>query len=459
MAITVAVLMCLATGGLAGNEPLEAWKAGIATVVITPEQPMWMAGYASRTKPSEGKIHDLYAKALALEDGQGTRLVIVAVDLIGFPREFRDRMEKEVGARYKLPPEGLLLNASHTHSGPELRAWRATQMWDLPPEQIELSKQYSETLRGKLVELVGQALADLTPARLSYVYARTGFAMNRRLQGAKGYSIAPNVDGPVDHEVPVLQVLSADGKKRRALMFGYACHNTTLSDYEFCGDYAGFAWRYVEEAHPGTTAFFITGCGADQNPTPRRTLEWAQQHGRALSNAVEAALLARPRPVRGPLKVALEEAMLELERPPSVEDLKKQASSTTASLYERRHAEELLAELEKTGRVSSTYPYLVHVARFGDDLTMVGLAGEVVVDYSLRLKKELAGPAVWVAGYTNEVSGYVPSRRVLEEGGYEARGAIVYYSTIPLPFTSSIETLIVDKVHELVRRTRTAASQ
>ncbi len=462
MAKIAVVLACLAaveSVTIAADQSQGEWKVGIATVVITPEKPMWMAGYASRTKPSEGKIHDLNAKALALEDAAGTRLVIVAADLIGFPREFRDRMEKEVGERYQLRPESLLLNASHTHSGPELRAWRATQLWDLPPEQIELSKQYSESLRGKLVELVGRALEDLAPARLSYLHARAGFAMNRRLQGDKGYSISPNADGPVDHDVPVLQVTSPDGKKTWALMFGYACHNTTLSDYEFCGDYAGFAQRYVEEAHPGTTAFFIIGCGADQNPTPRRTIEWAQQHGRALSNAVEAALLARPRPVQGPLKVALGEATLELERPPSVADLKKQASSTSGTLYERRHAEELLAELEKTGRVSNTYPYLVHVAQFGHDLTMVGLAGEVVVDYSLRLKKELAGPVVWVAGYCNEVFGYVPSQRVLEEGGYEARGAVVYYSTIPLPFAPSVEKLIVGKVHELTQKVRTMTSQ
>jgi len=433
------------------GEPVGTWKAGVATVAITPEQSMWMAGYAARNKPSEGKVHELNAKALALEDAAGTRLVIVAADLIGFPREFRDAVEKEVGRQYKLPPAGLLLNASHTHSGPELRAWRATQLWDLPPEQIELSKQYAETLRGKIVELVGRALADLSPAQLSYVHARAGFAMNRRLQTGNGYGIAPNADGPVDHDVPVLQVLHPDGKMR-ALVFGYACHNTTLSDYEFCGDYAGFAYRYVEEAHPGVTALFIIGCGADQNPTPRRTMEWARQHGRALANAVEAALVSRPRPVRGPLSVALGEVALELEKPPSTEDLKKQAAS--GDKYASRHAQELLDELEKTGRLDSTYPYLVHVAQFGEDLTLVGLAGEVVVDYSLRLKKELAGPVVWVAGYCNEVFGYVPSRRVSEEGGYEARGAVVYYSTSPLPFAPSVETLIVGKVNELVGQVR-----
>jgi len=464
------------------------WKAGLARVVITPEHSMWMAGYAARTKPSEGKVHDLYAKALALEacpepgrgnaqarpeqSRRGTRLVIVTADLIGFPREFRDQMEKDVSQRFGLRPQGLLLNASHTHSGPELRTWRATQTFDLPDEQIELSKQYTETLAGKLVELVGRAIEDLTPAQLSYMHARAGFAMNRRLETERGYTIAPNADGPVDHDVPVLRVDGPDGKLR-ALLFGYACHNTTLDFYQFCGDYAGFAQQYLEEAHPGVAAMFMIGCGGDQNPVPRRTLEWAQQHGRELANGVEAALLTRPRPVRGPLRLALEEVTLELTEPPSRKQLSQQAQSTDK--YARWHAEDMLRELKEKGRICTTYPYLVQVAQFGDDLTMIGLAGEVVVDYSLRLKADsrpclrrgslpprkrgvtpaqagVTGPAVWVAGYCNDVFGYVPSERVLREGGYEARGAILYYGTIATPFAPSVENLIVGKVHELVER-------
>jgi len=445
--LILAVRVCAAAGA---NEAAMPWKAGIATVVITPEQPMWMAGYAARNKPSEGKVHDLHAKALALEDAEGARLVLVTADLIGFPREFRDHMEKQAGQRYKLAPASLLLNPSHTHSGPELRAWRASQGWDLPAEQIELGKQYAETLLGKMVDLVGQALNDLKPAQLSYMHARAGFAMNRRSATASGYSIAPNSDGPVDHDVPVLRVSGADGTVR-ALLFGYACHNTTLSDYEFCGDYAGFAQKYVEQTHPGTTAMFVIGCGGDQNPTPRRTMEWARQHGRALANGVEAALVSRPRPVGGPLRVALEEVTLELA-PPVMAEVQRQAAS--GDKYAKRHAEMVLAEIEKNGHVDTTYPYLVQVVRFDDDLTMIGLAGEVVVDYSLRLKAELAGTPVWVMGYTNDVFGYVPSERVLKEGGYEAKGAILYYGTMPTPFLPSVERLIVGKVHELVNQVK-----
>ncbi|MEN6577178.1 MAG: neutral/alkaline non-lysosomal ceramidase N-terminal domain-containing protein [Phycisphaerales bacterium] len=450
--VVMAVLgIPLSAAAQTGNAS-ATWKAGVAKVVITPEQSMWMAGYAARNKPSEGKIHDLHAKALALEDAEGTRLVLVTLDLIGIPREFRDRLVQQVGERYKLAPASLLLNVSHTHSGPELRDWRGTQAWDLPPEQIELGRQYSDVLFGKVIDLIGLALDALAPAELSYTHGRAGVAMNRRLLTANGYVIAPNADGPVDHDVPVLQVNGPDGKTL-ALVFGYACHNTTLSDYEFCGDYAGFAQEYVEQMHPGVVAMFVEGCGADQNPTPRRTVDLAKQHGRALANAVEAALVAKLRPVQGPLRLAVDEATLELEPPASMEELKQQAQSKDK--YLKRYAEEMIREIEGPGRRSNTYPYLVQVAQFGKDLTMIALAGETLVDYSIRLKKELPGEPVWVAGYSNDVFGYVPSQRVLQEGGYEARGAVLYYGTTMTPFASSVEESIVGKVHELVRQVRT----
>jgi len=460
--IAVAGLMCLKATNLPcarADEQRGKWKAGVASVVITPEQSMWMSGYAARTKPSEGKVHDLHAKALALQDAQGTRLVIVAVELLGIPRPLRDWLEKEVHRRCKLEPEALLLNASHTHCGPVVKESKysiyGNSFYGLSAEQIQQNRQYVEALRKKLLQLVGQAIENLAPARLGYTHARAGFAMNRRLKTEKGYRISPNPDGPVDHDVPVLRVDSPDGKLR-AVLFGYACHNTTLSFYKFCGDYAGFAQQYLEEAHPGATAFFIIGCGGDQNPYPRGTLTLAQQHGRALANGVEAALLSRARPIEGPIRAALESVTLEFAEPPKRRQLEKEANSTNN--YERRHAEALLEELEKKGRLRTTYPYLVQVVQFGNDLTMVALAGEVVVDYSLRLKAELPGPHVWVAGYSNDVFGYLPSVRVLKEGGYEGGGAM-RYTQLPGPFAPSVENRVVDKVHELVKKVRASKSK
>jgi neutral ceramidase len=427
------------------GEPQTPWKAGTASVVITPEGPMWMAGYAARDKPSEGKVHDLNAKALALEDAQGTRLVIVTLDLIGVTREMRDRLEEAVGREYQLPPEALLVNASHTHCGPEIRPNKVY----LPKDRAEQCRQYVQRLQEKLVELVGRALDNLAPASLSYTHARAGFAMNRRTPTEGGFQNHPYPDGPVDHDVPVLQVKSVDDELK-AVLFGYACHSTTLSFYQFCGDYSGFAKRYLEEAHPGLTALFMAGCGGDQNPYPRGELELCRQHGRALANGVEAALQTYSRPVRGPLRMALGEVVLEFAQPPGREQLEKEAQSKNK--WEREHAKILLQELERAGRIRTTYATLVQVVRFGDGLILVALPGEAVVDYSLRLKSELAGPAVWVAGYSNDVFGYLPSLRVLEEGGYEGGGAM-RYTALPGPFAPSVERLVVDKVHELAKKT------
>ncbi len=432
------------------DEPQSQWKAGVASRVITPEEPIWMAGYAARDKPSEGKIHDLNAKALALEDGQGTRLVVVTLDLIGVTRQMRDWLEEQVGQKYQLPPEGLLLNASHTHCGPVVRPDTSY----MPQDRAEQCQAYIDELQEKLAELVGRALADLAPVSLSYTHARAGFAMNRRTPTENGFRNRPNPDGPVDHDVPVLQVQGADDTLE-AVLFGYACHSTTLGIYQFCGDYSGFAKRYLEEAHPGMTALFMAGCGGDQNPYPRRELELCQQHGRALANGVEAALQTYAKPVRGPLRAALEDVVLEFAEPPSREQLEQEAQSKNK--WERRHAEILLDELQKNGKIRTTYPCPVHVVRFGDDLILVALPGEVVVDYSLRLKSELAGPAVWIAGYSNDVFGYLPSRRVLEEGGYEGGGAM-RYTSLPGPFAPSVEKLVVGKVHELAQRTGRAES-
>jgi len=451
-AVFFVVSLALSTASQA-QDTEAGWKAGAASVVVTPEQPLWMAGYGSRNKPSEGKLHDLFAKALALEDAGGTRLVIVTTDLVSIPRPLRDVVEKAVQERFSLPPASLLMNCSHTQSGPVLLVNRKRTIYPLDDEQAQRAEAYLRGLEAKLVALVGRALDGLEPAWLNYSHARAGFAMNRRLETEQGYLNRPNPEGPVDHDVPVLQVEGRDGKLR-AVLFGYACHNTTLGFYKFCGDYAGYAQQYLEADHPGVTALFMIGCGGDQNPYPRhgdRGLEYCQQHGRTLATAVEAALETTPRPVRGPLAVALEEAALKFAPPPSREQLLRIQKSRNR--YERRHADLLLEELEQNGAIRTTYPYPVQVVQFGNDLTMVALAGEVVVDYSLRLKLELPGPAVWIAGYSNDVFNYVPSLRVLQEGGYEAVRAISSGS-LPGPFDPSVEKRIVDKVHELANRVR-----
>jgi len=444
--LRLALLSCLVVAsGLGGaTETNVVWKAGAAAVKITPEKSMWMAGYASRTNASQGVAQDLFAKALAVEDTAGARLVVVTYDLIGVPRTLRQALVKRCGEAYKLAPESLLLNASHTHCGPEFRL-NSINSDDGDVTREQEAEAYGRHLEDKTFQLIGDALKKLAPARLDYLHARCGFAMNRRRPTAKGFINAPYSDGPVDHDVPVLRVSSPDGKQLRALLFSYSCHNTTLGFYQFCGDYAGYAQEYLQAAHPETIALFMQGCGGDQNPYPRRTPEVVQHHGRALANAVETALDTVPRPLAGPLRAVFSEVALDYAPLPPRQELQKLLDSKNK--YERGHAKWLLNQMDH-GKVPANYPCPVQVVRFGGDFVLVGIGGEVVVDYSLRLKKELAGSVVWVAGYSNDVFAYVPSRRVLEEGGYEAGGAMIYSRTHPGPWAASIEERIVSKVRE-----------
>jgi hypothetical protein len=275
--------------------------------------------------------------------------------------------------------------------------------------------------------------------------------MNRRLPTDTEPRNAPYPDGPVDHDVPILKVENEKGELQ-ALLFGYACHNTTLGFYQFCGDYAGFAQADLETAFPGSVAMFMTGCGGDQNPQPRGELELAEHHGSTLAMAVKAGLLGPIRPIEGQLHTALESVELEFAAPPTRAELETLQQSKVE--YSQRRAKALLKQLEEPGGIPTTYPYLIQVARIGDQILMVALSGEVVVDYSLRLKQDLKSSAnVWVAGYSNDVFGYVPSLRVLKEGGYEGGGAM-QFTTLPGPFAPSVEERIVGKVVELVGKTK-----
>lgn len=416
---------------------------------------MYLAGYASRTKPSDGKLLDLHAKALALADAEGGRFVFLTMDLLSVEGSLRRALEMRLAQSYQLRPDQFSLTASHTHSGPELREYKlpAGAAGSAAAARVPA---YTAALENKLHALVGEALAKLEPARVSYARARAGFAMNRRRpQKNGGYTNAPYPDGPVDHDVPVLRIDGADGRLR-AVLFGYACHNTTLSFQQFCGDYAGYAQEFLETDYPGTVALFLTGCAADQNPYPRGTVALAQTHGRTLATAVQAALGTVGTPLTGSLRSAYATVDLPYAPPPSRAEFEArlQGKDPVAAVHARR----MLDRLAKDGALPSGYPYPVQVVQLGGGLKLITLGGEVVVDYALRLKRQFGGSgAAWVAGYSNDVMAYVPSERVLHEGGYEA-GEQMRGTNHPGPWASGLEERIVGKVVELDRAIAARAS-
>jgi hypothetical protein len=425
------------------------FQAGVARVKITPPPSFWMSGYAARTHPSEGVYQDLWAKALALRDVQGHQAVLVTTDLIGLPRVLSDEVASRVEARFEVARQALVLSASHTHCGPAVRKNLAV-LYDFDEEDRKRVDAYGDELVDRLVEVVGKALGDLAPASLSVGHGAVGFAVNRREPTPEGVKIGVNPDGPVDHDVPVLKVTAPDGSLR-AVLFGYACHNTTLGGdfYQIGGDYAGFAQAEIERAQPGATALFMMLCGGDQNPNPRGTLDLARQYGQALAAEVGRVMGTALLPVRPPIRTALD--VVSLDFAPHTRAVFEQEAASPDKFRQRR-ARLMLAAYDEGKPVRQT-PYPVQAIRLGEDLTLVALAGEPVVDYVLRAKKELAGENLIVAGYCHDVMGYIPSRRVRQEGGYEAVDNMIYYGQ-PGPFAETVEETVFAAIRRVTAAIR-----
>jgi neutral ceramidase len=404
---------------LASIAPMFAaseYKAGVARLDITPATPIRMAGYGGRDQLSQSVAMRLYAKALAIEDRKGGRLVLVTTDLLGLPRSVSDVVGARVEKEYGLERSRLILNSSHTHAGPivGLEGRLASELRD---EQKRVVMEYRNALVEQLVTVAGAALRDLTEVEITFGTGEATFAVNRRLKGPQGVQIGVNPQGPTDPQVPVILVSRRKGAVL-AVIFGYACHNTTLvsDNRSISGDYAGQAQIQIEKQHPGSTAMFLMLCGGDQNPNPRGRPEFVEQHGGALATEVLRVTKGK------------------LER----------LSGAITTAYNMR-------ELALAEPLAKPVPYPVQAVRFGKSLTLVALGGEVVIEYALRLKREFPKEHMIVAAYSNDVMAYIPTSAMLKEGGYEPVTSMTYYG-FGSPFAPDVEERVMNGVREVLRR-------
>ncbi|TWU17638.1 Neutral ceramidase precursor [Novipirellula galeiformis] len=446
--VGIIVVMFAAVGSAAEL----TWKVGAAKKVITPDEPIAMAGYASRESPAEGKLTELWAKALVIQDGEGHRCVVLTLDLVGIDRRLTEAVCDSLKAKHGLSRDQIVICTSHTHTGPVVGREPVSVLYDtLPKKQHQAVEAWVATLHPKIVAVTEEAIGKLAPSQLAWGSGTSTFAVNRRENVPESKVPQARVDGtlrgPVDHDVPVLAAHNAEGKLT-AVLFGYACHATVLSLNLWSGDYPGFAQMELEENHPDCVALFFAGCGADQNPLPRRTVELARHYGKRLATAVDSVLLtSQMHPVSGTLRTTFAELDLPFGTLPQRDEIER--NSKSSNKYEVARAKLLLEQLDAGKPLAPTHPYPISVWSIGDEIQFVSLGGEVVVDYALRLKAELEGRQTWVASYANDVMAYIPSRRVLAEGGYEGGGAMVYFG-LPAPWSPTIENDIVNEVHRRV---------
>ena len=423
---------------------VDQWKAGVSKTIITPKQPMWMAGYAGRTAPSEGTLHDLWAKALVLEDGNDQRAVLLSFDLSGMPKSMSDRVRDQLKEKFQLSRDQILMNFSHTHSGPVLRDY-LYHIYPLDAGEVEKIENYSDQLELIIIALVEEALNSLEPVQL---YAGTGvsrFQVNRRNNSEATLASRNDLSGPNDYAVPVIKVVGRSGEVK-AIAFGYACHPTVLSENKWSGDYAGYTQSELESAFPGATALFFQGAGGDQNPLPRRTVTLAKQYGKELAAAVERVLHEEMTPLVSNLTLSYSEIDLPLNELLSKEDLSKMVNETTG--HYRAWARMFFDRVDQGESIEDSYPYPIQAWKLGDQL-IISLGGEPVIDYAIQIKKKY-GPGTFVFGYSNDVMAYIPSARVLAEGGYEGATSQMAVG-LPATWKPATEGIILKEIDRLVK--------
>ncbi len=437
-------LSCPALAQIDGQPVEKLMQVGMARTDITPKTSIRLAGYSARAGMEADKImHRLEAKALAFGNDEEKPSILITVDLVGIPGNITSYLVNTLSKEMDINEARIAICASHTHGGPEvgnlLNILQAGKDGFgeslLPLDHLLHIAQYTEDLKEKLLEVSRAALKNRQPASLAWGRGTVAFAKNRRTEG-----------GPVDHDLPILVVKGTKGELK-AILVSYACHATTIGSLnEVYGDWISEAKINIEKKHPTTMAMVAIGCGGDSNPLPRGKIELMQAYGKQLSDEVERLLLTTLQPIADLPSARMKRVQLPFAHVPSVAELMQESGENSAKGYYSRIA---LDRVLRGQSIPTGVSYPVQVWTFGKQMAMVNLPGEVVVDYSLRLKRELGAERLWVNAYTNDVPSYIASSRVIAEGGYEADESMYWYNK-PSPYKPEIEDVIIQAVHDLL---------
>jgi len=441
--------------GLTADEPAAAWAAGLSKIEITPPEPVRLSGYGNRNAPHVGVDTPLFVRCLAIrnDDAQQPAAihVLLSIDLIGMPAKITKEVTDHVSQKYGIPRQQIVLSFTHTHTGPDLvGGLNNLYAQPLSPAELEAGTRYRDHLMAAIKNAIGEAITSLQPASLAFSRGSVDFAVNRRvLVDSKWSGFGNQANGPIDHGVEVLRISNESGKTL-GVLFNYACHCTSIdpSANRVNHDWAGYAATEIEQQCDDAVALCLIGSGGDANPEPRGTAEMAMVHGRELGAEVIRVLTTELSPITKKIDARFDYASLEFELP-TIEELRSRLDDPAAQT--RRHAEHWIEVYKDEGRLPASYPVPIQAWRFGDQLTLVFLGGEVVIDYTIRLRKELPEENLWVTAYANDVMGYVCSERMRSEGGYEFDQSAIFYN-LPGPWAAGTEDRLIERLKALVTK-------
>ena len=416
------------------EEQATVYRVGVAKIDVTPDYPIRLNGFGNRRKESEGVTQRIWVKALTIGNDEKNSAILLTLDNLGIRLPMLDEVAARLKKKAGITRDRIVLSFSHTHTAPKVNG-ASDNIFSQPISDAHQNNidRYTRELTDKIEQVALEALGKQRPSHLSWNVGKVTFAKNRRTAG-----------GPVDHDLPMLVVKSLDGNVR-AIYVSYACHCVTLRDNKISGDWAGYAQQMIERQSPGAVALVAIGAGSDSNPSPGITgtnAEIAAEQGVQIAREVQRLMKGPLRSVSGKLTTRLQRIDLPLNQLPSREQFEQMAAKGGPAGY---NATTQLARLARGEELLTKIDYPIQTLTFGNRLSMVFLAGEVCVDYSHRLKRELNRDRIWVNAYSNDFCSYIPSERLVREGGYGG-GSEVPYFALPTTLKAGLEQLIVDEV-------------
>ncbi len=411
-------------------------KIGVGKIDITPDYPIRLSGYGVRKTETTKVVQPIWARCLVIIPPNQQPFILLCVENCGIPEHITETVAQRLKVEENIPRHHFTLSVTHTHSAPFVSGALETLFGQsIPTDHQARIDRYTVELTDKLVFVVQSALSKVEIGQLSWGLSSVNFARNRRDEG-----------GPVDHDLPVILASRKNGEPL-AIWCSYACHTTTVSFNTINGDWAGYAMSELEADYPTATAFVSIGCAGDANPYPRGEYEHAKLHGHSIAEEVSRLMNTKLKPLDlDSLRGKINWIKLPFDKIPTRAEWKNRVKEGGAVGY---HAEVQLAKIDSGQSLPSHLSYAVQVWQFGRDLSIVFLAGEVVVDFAVRLKDELGKDTLWINAYCNDLPAYIPSVRILKEGGYEGKTAMIYFNR-PTYFKPDVEELVVSAVHSLL---------
>lgn len=434
--------------------------------VMTPDRPVFMHGFGARTSKSEGVHDQLYVKAAMLEANK--TLLLLTIDALGADRSFVLGVKEALKETFGLEHHEVLINFSHTHhsvflTGLDTEHRRgaysiAQEGWTDNDEELDYTEDEAlfRFMRDTILRMTEYCRNHLVPGELSIGRGFSDFAVSRRKPDGKGgVSWSPYVDGSIDKELLVMKLTDAAGAVK-GISYNYGCHTTSMGSDNMLlsNDFAGRTSRVLEETYPGAAVLFLQGCAGELKPrksaegTRFKSLTIAEMEEAGTDLAQDVIRIMEQAPfqtVHCSFRTALADPLLYTEQTPAAFYEPIASNPDYNSFY--RNAAIRTIQAIKDGTIKDRIPHYISIWKLDDRHRIVSMEGEVSTEYSLLIKKLFADDTTLALGYTNGVYCYIPTRKMIGEGGYESD--CNFFFDMRGPFVPEIEDIIVGQLVKL----------